>query len=80
MITLTSEVDLVSGRRVERAALGQTAGGTRDLTIGPSGLRFADTTSIRALMLAARTLLGADQMFTVVGQSPDEPKAGASAG
>lgn len=35
---------------------GQLAGGTAELTIDASGLRFADSASIRALLLAARTL------------------------
>jgi len=63
VITLTGEVDLVSVAELSALTSGQTAGGTRELTIDASGLRFADTTSTRALMLAARTLLGADQML-----------------
>jgi anti-anti-sigma factor len=68
--------------------------------IDVSGLRFADTASIRALLLAARTLrerggclvllhpqrpvakmlglLGADQILTIVGQTPDAPETDAT--
>ena len=81
---------------------GQLSGGTLELTIDASGLRFADTASIWALMVAGRTLrerggrlvlrrsqrpvvkmlalLGADQMFTIRGETPGEPDSEASTG
>jgi anti-anti-sigma factor len=102
VITLSGETDLVSVGGLSALLSGQLAGGTRELTIDASGLRFADTASIRALILAARTLrqrggrmvllrpqppvarilaiLGVDEMFTIVGETPAEPQADGSAG
>ena len=56
VITLSGEADLVSLAKLCALISGQLAGGTRELTIDASGLGFADTASIRALLLAARTL------------------------
>jgi anti-anti-sigma factor len=102
VITLTGETDLVSVAGLSALLSGQLADGTRELTINASGLRFADTASIRALVLAARTLnerggrlvllhpqqpvakmlelLGADDMFTIVSETPGQPEPEASAG
>lgn len=102
VITLSGETDLVSLAALSALLAAQLSSGTLELTIDASGLRFADMPSIRALMLAARTLnqrggrlvllhpqrpvvrmlalLGADRMFTICAQTPDEPGAGASAG
>jgi anti-sigma B factor antagonist len=56
VITLSGEIDLVSATELNTLLSGQLAGPTLQLTIDASGLRFADTASIRALILAARTL------------------------
>src|SRR5215475_13068793 len=48
VVVLSGEADLTS--------TAQLSGGTRQLTVDVSGLRFADTASIRTLVLAARTL------------------------
>jgi anti-sigma B factor antagonist len=56
VITLSGETDLVSLAALSALLSRQLAGGTRELTIDASGLRFADSASIQALMLAARTL------------------------
>ena len=56
VITLSGETDLVSVAELSALISAQLAGGTVELTIDASGLRFADSASIRALMLAARTL------------------------
>jgi anti-anti-sigma factor len=56
VITLSGETDLVSAAELSALISGQLVGGTRELTIDASELRFADTASIRALVLAARTL------------------------
>ena len=101
VITLTGESDLMSAGELSALLSGQLAGGTAELTIDASGLRFADSASIRALLLAARTLrerggrlvllhpqrpvatmlalLGAGQMFTIIGGTPGKPEADASA-
>ncbi len=49
---------------------GQLAGGTRQLTIDASGLRFADSASIRALVLAARTLQGQGGSLVLLRPQP----------
>jgi anti-sigma B factor antagonist len=56
VITLSGETDLVSLVQLSTLISGQLSGGTLELTIDASGLRFADTASIRTLILAARTL------------------------
>jgi len=56
VITLTGETDLVSAPQLSALISGQLSGRTLELTIDASGLRFADTASIRALLPAARTL------------------------
>lgn len=55
-ITLSGEADLTTVARVSALISGQLPAGTLELTIDVSGLRFADTASIRTLVLAARTL------------------------
>ena len=101
VIMLSGETDLVSLAELTALLSRHLADGTRELTIDASGLRFADSASIRALMLAARTLnergghlillhpqrpvakimaiLGVDEMFTIVGETPGKPEADASA-
>lgn len=56
VIVLAGEADLTSAEQLEALVAGQLAEGTRQVTIDVSGLRFADTASIRTLVLAARTL------------------------
>jgi anti-anti-sigma factor len=56
VITLSGETDLVSADELSTLISGQLSAGTMELTIDASGLRFADTASIRALVLGARTL------------------------
>lgn len=56
VIMLAGEADLTRAGQLSALITGQLAEGTRQLTIDASGLRFADSASIRALVLAARTL------------------------
>lgn len=94
VIVLSGEADITSAPELSALISAQLPDGTRELTIDVSGLRYADSASIRTLVLAARTmrergarlvllrpqpsvariltLLGADQMLTVLG--PDECK------
>jgi anti-sigma B factor antagonist len=58
VIVLAGEADLTCAERLDALITGQLADGTRQLTIDVSGLRFADSASIRTLVLAARTLTG----------------------
>ena len=56
VIMLTGEADLTCAGQLSALISGQLTRGTRQLTIDVSGLRFADSASIRALVLAARKL------------------------
>jgi anti-sigma B factor antagonist len=56
VIALSGETDFTTVARVSALICGQLPAGTVELTIDVSGLRFADTASIRALLLADRTL------------------------
>ena len=88
VMVLSGEADLTSVGELS-ALISAQLDGTQQLTIDMSGLRYADSASIRTLVLAARTLnkrggslvllhpqppvariltlLGADQMLTVLG-------------
>jgi stage II sporulation protein AA (anti-sigma F factor antagonist) len=56
VVILSGETDLTSTGQLSALITAQLSGGTRQLTVDVSGLRFADTASIRTLVLAARTL------------------------
>ena len=56
VVVLSGEADLTSAAQLNALITAQLSGGTRQLTVDVSGLRFADTASIRTLVLAARTL------------------------
>jgi anti-anti-sigma factor len=57
VIVLSGEADLTTVAQSSALITAQLAGGTRQLTIDVSGLWFADSATIRTLMLAARTLM-----------------------
>jgi anti-sigma B factor antagonist len=56
VITLSGETDVSTVAELSELVTAQLAGGTLHLTIDASGLRFADSASVRMLVLAARTL------------------------
>jgi anti-anti-sigma factor len=56
VITLSGEVDLSSSAELSELMTTQLASETRHLTIDVSAMTFADSASIRVLMLAAMTL------------------------
>ena len=56
VIVLSGEADLTCAGELSALITAQLSRGTRQLTVDVSGLRFADSASIRALVLAARTL------------------------
>jgi anti-sigma B factor antagonist len=56
VIVLAGEADQTCAEQLDTLIAGQLAGGTRQVTIDASGLRFADSASVRTLVLAARTL------------------------
>jgi anti-anti-sigma factor len=53
---LSGETDLLSAGQLSALLTEQLAGGTRHLVVDVSGLRFADSASVRALVLAGKTL------------------------
>ena len=56
LIVLSGEADLTNVAELSAVVTGQLADGTVHLTVDVGGLDFADTASIRVLLLAARTL------------------------
>jgi anti-anti-sigma factor len=102
VIVLSGEADLTSAGRLNALITAQLSEGTPQLTIDVSALRFADSATIRTLVLAARTLrqrggglvllhpqqavarvlalTGAQQMFTIPGQTPGDPAVQTEAG
>jgi anti-sigma B factor antagonist len=56
VITLSGETDITTVAELSELVTAQLSGGTLHLTIDASGLSFADSVSVRVLVLAARTL------------------------
>ena len=56
MITLSGETDITTVAELSELVTAQLSGGTRHLMIDAAGLSFADSASVRVLVLAAGTL------------------------
>jgi anti-sigma B factor antagonist len=56
LIMLSGETDIATVDELSDLVTAQLAGGTVHLTIDVSGLSFADSASVRVLVIAARTL------------------------
>ena len=56
VLMLSGEADLTTSGELSQSLTAQLSGGARHLTVDISRLRFADSASVRALVLAARTL------------------------
>jgi anti-sigma B factor antagonist len=56
LIMLSGETDIATVAELSELVTAQLAGGTVHLTIDVSGLSFADSASVRVLVIAARTL------------------------
>jgi anti-sigma B factor antagonist len=56
VVTLAGEADLNNVAELRRVLSAQISGGARHLTVDLSRLRFADSTAIRALIVAGRSL------------------------
>lgn len=56
LIMLSGEADMTTVAELSELLTGQMTGGTLHLTIDAAGLSFADSASIRVLVLAASTL------------------------
>lgn len=73
MITLSGEADLTSAAQLSALIAVQLSGGTRHLTIDASGLSFADSATVRALVLAARTLKSEAEPWSCCTRKPSWP-------
>jgi anti-anti-sigma factor len=73
VIVLSGEADFTCLAQLSAVISGQLSGGTRWLTIDVSGLRFADTASIRELILAGKALK--ERCGSVVLLRPQPPVA-----
>src|SRR5215469_14941705 len=71
VVVLSGEADFTCLAELTAVIDGQLSGGTRWLTVDVSGLRFADTASIRELILAAKTLR--NRSGTLVLLHPQRP-------
>lgn len=56
VVMLSGEADLASAGQLSDLLTAQLAGGVQRLMVDVSGLRFADSASVRALLLAGKTL------------------------
>ena len=56
VLSVSGETDVTTVAELSEALTAQLADGTRHLRVDLSGLRFADSSAIRALVLAGRTL------------------------
>jgi len=56
VLSLSGEADVTTAAELSEALTAQLADGARHLMVDLSGLRFADSSAIRALVLAGRTL------------------------
>jgi anti-anti-sigma factor len=56
VLVLSGEADLTTVAQLSQALTAQVSGGARRLAVDLSGLHFADSVSVRALLLAGRAL------------------------
>ena len=85
VMALSGEADLTSAAALSEALAAQVSGGARHLTVDVSGLRFADSASVRALVLhrpdpagagripgAGAPAAGRGQGADLAGRGPDD--------
>ena len=70
VVVLSGEADWSSAGQLSELITAQLSGGAQQLTVDVSGLRFADSASVRVLVLAARTLKGRGGMLVLVRPQP----------
>lgn len=70
VMTLAGEADLTNAAALGEALAAQVSGGVRYLTVDLSGLRFADSASVRTLVLAGRALHEQDRVLVLVRPQP----------
>jgi anti-sigma B factor antagonist len=69
-LSTPGEADLTSAAELEAALAGQLSAGTRHVTVDLSGLRFADSAAIGALVRAARALKDQGGALDLAGPQP----------
>jgi anti-sigma B factor antagonist len=75
VLSLSGEADITTADELSDALAAQLATGAPRLTVDLSGLRFADSTVIRALVLADRTLKGRGGGLELVRPQPAVARA-----
>jgi anti-sigma B factor antagonist len=71
VLVLSGESDVTTTQELDQFLDAQLAGGTTDLTIEMSGLRFADSATIKSLLVAARTLKDRGGTMTLLRPHPN---------
>lgn len=70
VMTLAGEADLTNAAALGEALATQVSSGARRLTVDLSGLRFADSASVRTLVLAGRALHEQGGVLVLVRPQP----------
>ena len=70
VVILAGEADLATVAELSQALAAQVSGGARHLTVDLSGLRFADSASVRALVLAGQALKDAGGELELLRPQP----------
>jgi len=70
VVVLSGEADVMSAGQLSEFLTAQLSDGTRQLRIDVSGLRFADSASVRVLVLAGRTLKDRGGTLTLIRPQP----------
>ncbi len=73
VIVLSGEADVTSAGRLGEFLTAHLSGGAREVVVDVSGLRFADSASVRVLVLAGKTLR--ERGGTLVLLRPQPPVA-----
>lgn len=66
VLVLSGETDLMSAGQLSDLLTAQLSAGAQNLLVDVSGLRFADSASVRALVLAAKTLRERDGSLVLI--------------
>jgi anti-anti-sigma factor len=70
VLVLAGEADVTSITRLDRALTAQISGQAMQLTIDATNLRYVDSVSMRALMMAAMTVRTRDGSATLLNPQP----------
>jgi anti-anti-sigma factor len=70
VLVLTGEADVTSVARLDEALTAQVSGQAVRLTIDATDLRYADSASMRTLLMAAAKITGQDGTVTLLNPQP----------